>query len=110
MRGGEVTFLPAVRLLDELAVRIVNVDGHFGGLDFRSEPEPIFVSFEELLTDRFLFGHAEIAAPIILADLEAVFHIRFRRLERERLRVVHRGARNRSERKNTHKPKTQATE
>src|ERR1700686_894732 len=110
VRPGEMTLLPAIRLFDEFAVRIVNVDGHFRGFNFGPKPKPIFVSLEELLAHRLFLPYAEITAPIILAHLEPVFHIRLGSLERERLRVVHRSARGRSERKNARERKTQAAE
>src|ERR1043166_681367 len=44
--GGEVAFLPTVRLFGKFSFRIVNVDGNFRAFDFGPEPEPVFVSFE----------------------------------------------------------------
>src|SRR5205814_9526866 len=42
----EVAFLPAVRFFRELAIGIVNVNGYLCLVDFRSQPEPVFVSFK----------------------------------------------------------------
>src|SRR5213078_954462 len=86
----EVAFLPAVRFFRELAIGIVNVNGYLGLVDFRSQPEPVFVSFEQLLSHSFLLSRTEVSSPIILAHLEALFDIRFGGLKRKRLRIVHR--------------------
>src|SRR6202521_5520156 len=110
MRAGEVALRPAIRLFDEFAVRIVNVNRHFRCFNFGPEPEPIFVSLEELLPYRFFLPHPEISSPIILAHLEALFHIRLRRLERERLRVVHRSTHGWGERKKEEERKARAAD
>src|SRR5262249_1101365 len=69
----EMAFLPTVWFLRELAVRIIDVYRNLCSIDLRSQPEPVFVAFEQLLPHSFLFSRTEIAAPIILAHLEALF-------------------------------------
>src|SRR5215470_14960466 len=86
----EMAFLPAVGFFRELAVGIVNVNGYLCLVDFRSQPEPVFVCFEQLLSHSFLLSRTEVSSPIILAHLEALFDVWFRGLERKRLRIVHR--------------------
>src|SRR5262249_33147544 len=90
MCSREVAFLPAVGLFRELAVGIINVNGYLRLIDFRAQPKPVFVSFEQLLPDSFLLARTQVSSPIILAHLEALFDVRFGGLKRERLRVVHR--------------------
>src|SRR4029077_6719533 len=90
MCSREVAFLPAVGFFRELAIGIVNVNGHLCLVDFRSQPEPVFVSFEQLLPHGFLLSRTEVSSPIILAHLEALFDVRFGGLKRKRLRVIHR--------------------
>ena len=95
----EMAFLPAVGFFRELAVGIVNVNGYLCLVDFRSQPEPIFVSFEQLLSHSFLLSRTEVSSTIILAHLEALFDVRFGGLKRERLRVVHRSENHRPRRR-----------
>src|SRR5215208_1797243 len=90
MRSCEVAFLPTVGFFCELAVGIVNVNGYLCLVDFGSEPKPVFVSFEQLLSHGFLLSRSKISSPIILADLETLFDVRFGGLKRKRLRVVDR--------------------
>src|SRR5215211_407784 len=90
----EMAFLPAVRFFRELAIGIVNVNRYLRLIDFCSEPEPVFVSFEQLLSHSFLLSRAEVSSPIILAHLKALFDVRFCCLKRKRLRIVH-GSENR---------------
>src|SRR5438552_10291653 len=77
VRSREMAFLPAVGFFGKLAVRIVNVNRNFCPIYFCSQPKPVFVSFKQLLSHSFLFSRTEIAAPIILAHLEALYYIRF---------------------------------
>src|SRR5215471_8425785 len=86
----EMAFLPAVGFFPELAVGIVNVDGYLCLVHFRSQPEPIFVSLEQLLSHSFLLSRTEVSSPIILAHLETLFDVRFCSLKRKGLRIVHR--------------------
>src|SRR5215471_4334287 len=81
----EMAFLPAVGFFSELAVGIVNMNGDLCLVDFRSQPEPVFVSLEQLLSHGFLLSRTEVSSPIILAHLEALFYIRFGRLKCKRL-------------------------
>src|SRR5947209_2863521 len=89
VRGGEVALLPAI-VFHQLSFRVVDVDGDLGFIDFGAEPEPVLVTLEELLLDRFLFRRAEIAAPIIFAHLETILHVRFGSLQSESLRIIDR--------------------
>ncbi len=86
-----MAFLPAIGLLHELSFRVVDVHGEIRRLDVGPEPEPVFVALEKLLFDGLFLARAQIATPIILADLETLFDVRLGGLERERLRVIHRG-------------------
>src|SRR5262245_10745450 len=90
MCSREVAFLPAVGLFRELAVGIVNVNGHLCLIDFRAQPKPVFVSFEQLLPDSFLLARTEVSSPIILPHLKTLFDVRFGRLKRKRLSVINR--------------------
>src|SRR6478736_3455778 len=86
----EMAFLPAVGFFSEFAIGIVNVNGYLCLVDFRSQPKPVLISFEQLLSHSFLLARPEVSSPIILAYLETLFDIRFGGLKRERLCVVHR--------------------
>ena len=88
MSSGEVTFFPTVRLFGQFSFRIVNVDGDFRALDFGPQPEPVLIAFEQLLSHGFLFARAEVAAPIIFANLETFLDVRLGRLQREGLCVI----------------------
>src|SRR6266436_8187539 len=106
VRSREVTLLPSVRFFRQLSIRIVNVNGNFCLIDLRSQPEPIFVSFEQLLPHCFFFSRAKVASPIILTHLEALLHIWFGSLKSEGLRVIY-GRENR--RLQCQKPQQQGT-
>jgi hypothetical protein len=56
--AGKMSFLPAIRLLGKLAVRIVDVNGYFCLFDLASHPKPIVVPLKKLLSDRLLFTGA----------------------------------------------------
>src|SRR3954467_1924521 len=105
----EVALLPAIGHLREFAFRIVNVDGNFRRFYFTAEPEPVFVSLEQLLADRLFLPRPEIAAPVIFANLEPFLDVGLGRLQRERLRVIHRPAArgHRDERERDRKTRTQ---
>src|ERR1700730_3677785 len=87
-----MSLLPAIGGLGHFAFRIINVDGDLRRLHFASEPEPVLVSLKQLLAHRFLLPYPQIATPVILANLEAFLDVGLRRLEGERLRIVHRSA------------------
>jgi hypothetical protein len=55
VRSRKVGFRPTVWLFREFSVRIINVNGHLGPIDFCSQPEPIFIPFKQLLPHRFPF-------------------------------------------------------
>src|SRR5581483_4957183 len=63
---------------------------YFGSIDFCSQPKPIFVSLEQLLTHGLFLARPQVAAPVIFPHLESLFHVRFGRLKSKRLGVVHR--------------------
>src|SRR5436190_761785 len=90
MCGSEVSFLPAVGLLDEFSFRVVNVDGNFCAFHITPHPEPVLVAFEQLLAHGFFVAGAEVPTPVILAHLKAFLHVGFCRLESERLGIVDR--------------------
>src|ERR1700719_1361318 len=69
MCGGEVTFLPAVRLFGQFSFRIVNVNRNLGPFDFAPHPKPVLVPLEQLLPDGLFLAGAEVTASIIFADL-----------------------------------------
>ena len=73
----KVVFLPTVWLFREFSVRIINMNGHLCMIDFCSQPEPIFIPFEQLLPHRFPFTRSEVACPVILAHLKSLFCIGF---------------------------------
>ena len=92
VRSRKMAFLPAVRFFRQFSIRIVNMNGNLGPIDFGPQPKPIFVPFEQLLPDAFFSPDSEVASPVILTHLKSLFHIRFCCLKSERLRIVHRGA------------------
>src|SRR5258705_4800860 len=51
--SSEMAFLPAVAFFRELAIGIVNVIRYHCHLDFRSQPEAVFASVEQLLSHGF---------------------------------------------------------
>src|SRR5207249_872963 len=67
----------------KLSVRIINMNGDLCAIDFRSQPEPIFVSFKQLLPHCFFFSRTKIASPVILTHLKSLLHVRFCSLERK---------------------------
>src|SRR5437763_13904621 len=73
---GEVAFLPSVGLFHKFAIRVINVDGNFCGLDFGAEPKPILVTLEQLLAHRLFLAGREIAAPVILPHLKTILDVR----------------------------------
>src|SRR6478672_1499826 len=77
VRSCKVVFLPAVWLFREFSVRIINMNGHLCMIDFRSQPEPIFIPFKQLLPNRFPFTRSEVAWPVILAHVKSLFYIGF---------------------------------
>src|SRR4051794_35482836 len=77
MGGGEMSFLPAIRLLRQFSFRIVDVNRNLRPLHLGPHPEPVLVAFEKLLANRLLLAYSEIAAPVILTNLEPFFHVRF---------------------------------
>ena len=79
VRSRHVLFRPAVWLFREFSVRIINMNGHLCMIDFRSQPEPIFIPFKQLLPNRFPFTRSEVAWPVILAHvgLPDFFRIRW---------------------------------
>src|SRR5213592_1893876 len=90
VRSGEVAFLPSVWFFGQLSIRIINVNGNLCPIDFRSQPEPIFVSFEQLLPHCFFFTRPKVASPVILTHLESLFNVWFGSLKSKRLCVIHR--------------------
>src|SRR5438067_9705928 len=96
MGGREMPFLPAVGLLAQPAVSVIDVDRHFSLLHFRSHPEPIIVSFEKLLPDGLLLPCSKVAAPVLFPHLVAFLDVGLGRLESKRMRVINRGARGRN--------------
>src|SRR6266513_6286759 len=62
VRSRHVLFRPAVWLFREFSVRIINMNGHLCMIDFRSQPEPIFIPFKQLLPNRFPFTRSEVAS------------------------------------------------
>src|SRR4051794_10594503 len=88
MRGGKMSFFPAVGLFRQFAFRVVDVNRNLGSLHLGPHPEPVLVSFEELLADRLLLAYAEVATPIVFSNLKPFFDIWFRSLQRERLSIV----------------------
>src|SRR6266480_2827959 len=62
VRSRKVVFRPTVWLFREFSVRIINVNGHLCMIDFRSQPEPIFIPFKQLLPNRFPFTRSEVAS------------------------------------------------
>ena len=95
VRSRKVGFRPTVWLFREFSVRIINVNGHLGPIDFCSQPEPIFIPFKQLLPHRFPFTRSEVACPVILAHVKSLFYIGFCRQKSKCPRVhcggVHRG-------------------
>ena len=89
---GQRNYVEAIDKHD-IVFGIVNVNGNLPAFDFGSHPEPIFISFEQLLAHGLLFAGAEIAAPIIFAYLKTFFDVWLGRLQRERLRVIDRTGR-----------------
>ena len=83
-------FLPVLDL-GKIAVGIVDMHGDAGILDIRAHPEPVLVAFEELVNNGFLLLYREIAAPVILADREALLDVWVGGLEGERQGVVYSG-------------------
>src|SRR5688572_24118766 len=69
-----VGFLPGFRLR-ELAVGIVDMDRDFGRGDVGAEPEPVFVSLEELRDDGLGTFHGQLAAPVILPESESLLYV-----------------------------------
>src|SRR5262249_30234617 len=100
----EMSFLPAIRLFAELAVRIIDVNRDFRLLHFGAHPEPILVPLEELLPNRLFLAYPEVAAPIIFTHLKSLFHIGLSSLERERVRVIHRSERDRQTKAQSDQP------
>src|SRR5262245_66423689 len=47
MRSRRVVFGPTVWLFREFSVRIINMNGDLCMIDFRSQPEPIFIPFKQ---------------------------------------------------------------
>src|SRR5206468_5818776 len=90
VRSGEVAFLPSVWFFGQLSIRIIDVNGNLCPIDFRSQPEPIFVPFEQLLPHRLFFSRTQVASPVILTHLKSFFDIWFGGLKSKRLRVIHR--------------------
>src|SRR4029077_965135 len=95
VRGRKVAFRPTVGFFRKLAVGIVNVNGYLCFVDFRSQPKPVFVSSEQLLSHSFLLSRPEVACPVILAHVKSFFYIGFCRQNSPCPRVhcggVHRG-------------------
>jgi hypothetical protein len=95
VRSRKVAFRPTVWLFREFSVRIINMNGLLCSIDFRSQPEPIFVPFKQLLPHRFPFTRSEVACPVILAHVKSFFYIGFCRQNSPCPRVhcvaVHRG-------------------
>jgi len=77
VRSRHVLFRPAVWLFREFSVRIINMNGHLCMIDFRSQPEPIFIPFKQLLPNRFPFTRSEVAWPVIFAHVKSLFYIGF---------------------------------
>src|SRR5262249_29451898 len=48
VRSRKVAFRPTVWLFREFSVRIINMNGLLCSIDFRSQPEPIFIPFKQL--------------------------------------------------------------
>src|SRR5438477_5668178 len=88
--GGEMSLLPAIAFFSQLAFGIVNVNRYLRPLHLGTHPEPVFISFKQLLAHCFLLARTKIATPIVLAYLETFFDVGLRCLQRERLRVVYR--------------------
>src|SRR4051794_10357523 len=65
VRRCEMSLLPTVGLLGQFPFRIVNVYGNLGPLDLGRHPEPILVSFEQLLAHSFFLAGPQIAAPVV---------------------------------------------
>src|SRR5438477_9850912 len=85
--GGEMSLLPAIAFFRQLAFGIVNVNRDLRPLHLGTHPEPVFVSFEQLLPHCFLLARPQVAAPILLAYLATFLDVRLRRLQRQRLGV-----------------------
>ena len=77
VRSRKVAFRPAVWSFREFSVRIINMNGHLCMIDFRSQPEPIFIPFKQLLPHRFPSTRSEIAGPVIFAHLKSLFRVGF---------------------------------
>ena len=75
-------FLPGLDF-GEVSLAIVNVHGDFGIFVIGTEPEPVFVAFEELVNDGLGLFCGEIAAPVVFTDGEAFFDIGIRGFEGE---------------------------
>src|ERR1044072_2069852 len=56
VRSRKVVFRPTVWLFRQFSLRIINMNGYLRPIDFGSQSEPIFVPFEQLLSDCFLFA------------------------------------------------------
>src|SRR6476620_347770 len=92
MGGGEIPFLPAVLLLAQLTVSIIDMNRDLGRLDLRSHPKPIVVSFEKLLPDGLFLPYPKVATPVIFAHLIAFLDVRLGRLKGKRVGVIDRSA------------------
>src|SRR5262249_15695785 len=91
VRRREVSFLPAVWFFRQFPVRIINMNRHLCPIDFCSQPEPIFIPFEQLLPNRLFLSRTEVTSPVVLTYLKSLFYIWFCRLKSKRLCVIHRG-------------------
>src|SRR4029078_8964126 len=110
VRSREVSLFPTVGFFRELAIGIVNVNRHLCLVDFGSEPEPIFVSFEQLLSHSFLLSRTEVSSPVILAHLKALFDVGFGGLQCKRLRIIDRSKNRRLQRRENQQQRACADE
>ena len=75
MGAGRSSVLPRIILYQSSAV-VVDVDRDLGRVVVSPCAEPIVVPFKQGMSDGLLLFYSEVAAPLVIPDEIALFHVR----------------------------------
>ena len=89
MGAGRSSMLPRI-ILHQSSAAVVDVDRDLGRVIVGASAKPIVIPFKQSMRDGLLLFYPEVAAPLVIPDEIALFHVRADSLHGPCDGVIHR--------------------